>query len=58
MKCLMGAPEMNKIPPKIIATNKAVPKSFSKIIKPSITTKPGQINAIGFLPATRSILRN
>ena len=57
-KCLIGAPETNKIPPKIIKTNNAVPKSLSNIISASITTKPGKIKLIGFLPATKSIRRN
>ena len=58
IKFLIGAPDTNKIPPKIIKTSKAVPKSLSNIINPSITTKPGKIKPIGFLPETRSILRN
>ena len=55
----MGAPEINKIPMKIIKTSNAVPKSRSNKISTSTTAKPGAINRNGdFFPAYSPILRS
>jgi len=48
-KFLIGAPDMNKIPPKIINTKRAVPRSLSNKINNSIATSPGAIRKIRFL---------
>ena len=59
MKCLIGAPEINKIPKKIIKTSRAVPKSRSNKIRISTTANPGEISQNGdFLPAYSPILRS
>ena len=58
-KFLIGAPDMNKIPPKIINTKRAVPRSLSNKINNSIVTSPGAIRKIRFLlPGTWPNVRN
>ena len=53
IKYLSGAPDINKIPVKIIKSKSAVPRSRSKIINNSTKIKPGNSNfTLDFLPAT------
>ena len=58
-KCLIGAPDTNKIPPKIINTKRAVPRSRSNRINSSIATNPGASNKIKFfVPGSCTNVRN